>query len=76
MIFLLIVLAFFAFFFGLGYLTFAKSALHEIEAFILFLIFAVCVPGAGIIASINRLRKDVLVEAKQPSLDFHDTRLA
>lgn len=59
---LLAVLAVLAVLSGLGVLTGAKSAVHEIEGFILFLIGAVCLTGAGIIESVSRLRKDVLTQ--------------
>lgn len=56
LLFLLAVLAFLA---GAGVLTAAKSAIHEIEAFILFLIGAVFISGAGVVEAVNVLRKEV-----------------
>ena len=58
-LFLLCVLAFLA---GAGILADAKSAIHEIEAFILFLISAVLLAGASVVEAINLARKKV--EAK------------
>jgi hypothetical protein len=41
-------------------LTFiAQSAMQQIQAYILFLIAAVCLSGAGIVEAVNALRKDV-----------------
>ena len=55
-LFLLAVLVFLA---GAAILTEAESALHEIEAFILFLIGAVFISGAGVVEAVNMLRKDI-----------------
>ena len=55
---LLFVLAVLAFLSGAGVLVSAKSAVHEIEAFILFLVAAVCLSGAGVIEAVNRLRSE------------------
>ncbi len=38
----------------------AKSAIHEIEGFMLFLISAVFISGAGVVEAVNRLRKDMV----------------
>ena len=57
--FLLFVLAVLAFLAGGGILAGARSAIHEIEAFVLFLIGAVFISGAGIVDAINALRKDM-----------------
>ena len=56
LLFLLAILAFLA---GAGIFASAKSAIHEIEAFILFLITAVFISGAGIVEAVNQLRKDL-----------------
>lgn len=44
---------------GAGILNAAKGALHEIEAFILFLIGAVFISGAGVVEAVSLLRKEV-----------------
>lgn len=56
---LLFILAILAFLAGGAILGGAKSAIHEIEAFILFLISAVFISGAGIVEAVNRLRKEL-----------------
>lgn len=56
LLFLLAVLAALA---GAGILIAAQSAIHEIEAFILFLISAVLVSGASVVEAITVLRKEV-----------------
>ena len=58
--FFLFIVAILAFLFGLGVMVGSKSAVHEIEAMILFLISTVSMGCAGIIESVNRLRIDVL----------------
>lgn len=55
-LFVLCVLAFVA---GAGVLAAANSAIHEIEAFMLFLISAVLLTGASIIEAINIARKNI-----------------
>lgn len=55
-LFLLCVLAFLA---GAGILAAAQSALHEIEAFILFLMSAVLLIGASVVEAINIARKRI-----------------
>ncbi len=55
---LLFVTAVLTLLFGLGVFASAKSAIHEIEAFVLFLISAVCMSGAGIVEAVNRLREE------------------
>ena len=40
----------------------ANSAIQQIQAYILFLIAAVCLSGAGIVEAVNALRKDVLAQ--------------
>lgn len=62
LLFLLAVLAFLA---GTGILTVAKGAIHEIEAFILFLISAVFISGAGVVEAVNVLRKEVATLNRQ-----------
>jgi hypothetical protein len=42
----------------------AKSAIHEIEAFILFLISAVFISGAGIVEAVARLRQELFKRNK------------
>ena len=53
-LFILCVLSFLA---GVMILAGAKSAIHEIEGFLLFLIGAVFLIGAAIVEAINRQRK-------------------
>ncbi len=56
---LLFLIAVVAILFGFVMLSVAKSAIHEIEAFILLLIGAVTLSGAGIMDSIYLLLKQV-----------------
>lgn len=56
---LLFILAILAFLVGVSILNAAKSAIHEIEAFILFLMSAVFISGAGVVEAVNLLRKDM-----------------
>jgi hypothetical protein len=58
---LLFILAVLAFLVGGIILSSAQSAIHEIEAFILFLIGAVFVSATGIVEAINLLRKDMQI---------------
>jgi 4-hydroxybenzoate polyprenyltransferase len=39
-----------------------NSAIQQIQAYILFLIAAVCLSGAGVVEAVNALRKDVLAQ--------------
>lgn len=57
---LLFLLGFLAFLFGALILSAAKSAIHEIEAFILFVIGAVFISGAAIVDSMNLMIKKML----------------
>lgn len=52
---------------GMGILVVAKSAIHEIEAFVLFLIAAVLLIGASIVEAINaaRLKLEAMMVAVQ-----------
>jgi hypothetical protein len=43
---------------GLLLILVAKSAAHEIQAFILFAVAVVCMSGAGTIDAVNTLRKE------------------
>lgn len=61
LLFLLAILAFLA---GAGILAGAKSAIHEIEALILFLIGAVFISGAGVVEAVNQLRKEMATVKK------------
>lgn len=46
----------------------AESAIHEIEAFILFLIAAVLASGAAVVEAVNLLRKDLTSrKGKEPA---------
>jgi hypothetical protein len=47
-----------SFFAGSAILRVATSAIHEIEAYILYLISAVCFSGACIVKAIDGLKKD------------------
>jgi len=64
----ILLLAFFGAAFGTGVVVLqnAKSAIHEIEAFLLFLIAAVFLVGAAIIEGINRSRRKMedVIEAE------------
>ncbi len=64
---LLFVFAILAFLAGVGIIVDAKSAIQEIEAFILFLISAVFVSGAGVVEAVNLLRKEMTTVKKQAS---------
>ena len=57
---LLFVGAILAFVIGLLWLLVARSAIHEIQSFMLLLIAAVCMSGAGIVEAVNTLKKEVL----------------
>jgi hypothetical protein len=59
LLFLIAVLAFLS---GMGILASAKSAVHEIEGFILFLLAAICLSGDGIIEAVLRLRAEVVAQ--------------
>jgi hypothetical protein len=48
-----------AFLFALLLTLLAKSAIQEIQAYMLFLIAAVCLSGAAIVEAVNALRKEV-----------------
>jgi hypothetical protein len=56
---LLFILAILAFLAGASIFAAAKSAIHEIEGFMLFLISAVFISGAGVVEAVNLLRKDM-----------------
>ncbi len=56
---ILFVLAIFAFIGGAAILATAKSAAHEIEGLILFVIFAIFLTGAGIVEAINIVKKKI-----------------
>ena len=62
---LLFILASVAFLAGGAILGGAKSAIHEIEAFTLFLISAVFISGAGIVEAVNQLRREFTQEEEQ-----------
>ena len=63
---ILLVLAVLAFLSGLGILGSAKSAIHEIEAFVLYIVSAVLFSGSAIVGAIthlaNKLEKTPHVE--------------
>jgi len=54
---LLFILGLVAFSYGASVIAIAQSAVHEIEAFILFLIGAVFVSGAAIVEAVDGVRK-------------------
>jgi cytochrome c biogenesis protein CcdA len=54
---LLFILGLVAFLYGASVMGVARSAVHEIEAFILFLIGAVFISGAAIVEAVNAVRK-------------------
>jgi cytochrome c oxidase assembly factor CtaG len=62
----LFVLAILAFLSGFGILSSAKSAIHEIEAFVLYIVSAVFFSGAAIVGAVNRLTEKF--EASPPNL--------
>ncbi len=51
----LFVLAILAFLSGFGILASAKSAIHEIEAFVLYIVSAVFFSGSAIVCAVNRI---------------------
>jgi len=51
----LLVLSFIAFLAGLIILGSAKSAIHEIEGFVLYVVSAVFLSGAAIVGAINKI---------------------
>lgn len=51
----LFVLAILAFLSGFGILASAKSAIHEIEAFVLYIVSAVFFSGSAIVGAVNRI---------------------
>jgi len=53
---ILVILGMLALLGGIGIFGNAKSAVHEIEAFILILIFATSVGSAGIVDAVDKLR--------------------
>ncbi len=57
--FILFVLALLAFLAGGCILAVARSAIHEIEAFVLFLIGAVFISDAAIVDAVNLLQKEL-----------------
>ncbi|WP_429885478.1 hypothetical protein [Geoalkalibacter halelectricus] len=63
---LLFLIAIGAFLFGAGMLLVAQTAIHEIAAFSMFLIMAVCLSGAGIIEALHVIRKDLQELKKAP----------
>lgn len=56
---LLFVLSLLSFLAGMLTLIVSKSAIHEIQAYVLFLIWAVLFTGAAIVEAVNRLRAAV-----------------
>ena len=53
---------------GVAFLSASTTAIHEIEAFLLFIISAVCLSGVTVAEAVNRLRKAwLLAEKNQPA---------
>jgi hypothetical protein len=48
---------------GIGILSSANSAIHEIESFILFTIFAILFSGYGILGHIDKLQDTIRFKA-------------
>lgn len=65
----LFILSFFAFIAGFGILVAAKSAIHEIEAFMLFLVSSVLLIGAAIVEAITQVQEKLkpLIESSSTS---------
>ncbi|MHC4741273.1 MAG: hypothetical protein ACYS8Z_05150 [Planctomycetota bacterium] len=68
---ILFLLAILVFLGGAGIFAGAQSAIHEIEAFILFVICSVLISGAAVVEAVNLLRKELAAarnaEGKTPS---------
>lgn len=62
-LFVLSVLAFLA---GFGILQSSKSAIHEIEAFVLYIVSAVLFSGAAIVGAINRVAEKIDATESKP----------
>lgn len=62
-LFVLSVLAFLA---GFAILQGSKSAIHEIEAFVLYIVSAVLFSGAAIVGAINRVAEKVDASKSNP----------
>ncbi|AMV20634.1 tetratricopeptide repeat protein [Planctomyces sp. SH-PL14] len=75
---ILIALCTIALFFGIALLGAARSAIHEIEAFVLFLIAAVLLSGAGIIEAVNLASKKLLaaIDSAGETLSARDADFA
>jgi hypothetical protein len=75
---LLFILCAIAIFFGIALLGAAQSAVHEIEAFVLFLIAAVLLSGAAIIEAINLTGKKLLaaIDSAGKTLSTRDADFA
>lgn len=62
---------------GMGILFTAKSAIHEIEAFIVLLIGTVLLCSGSVVAALERIRKEILIrwpeEEKELPL-YHSSR--
>tara|TARA_X000000368_G_scaffold357341_1_gene299698 strand:- start:159 stop:332 length:174 start_codon:yes stop_codon:yes gene_type:complete len=54
---ILLILTILTLFYGVGILGVAKSAIHEIESFLLFLISAVFFVGFAIVSALEEIRK-------------------
>lgn len=50
---------------GLGIFISAKSAIHEIAAFSMFIITAIFITGNCIIETINRFKKEIITPKRQ-----------
>jgi hypothetical protein len=56
---LLVIVSFVVAFIAFGFLLGAKSAIHEIEAFVLFLIASVFFVGGCLLGSVNNVLKEL-----------------
>ena len=68
MIFVLFALAFFASLFGFLILMGAQSSIHEIGAFVLFIVAAVFFSGAAIVSAVNRVAKKLETNSNNNNL--------
>ena len=80
---ILLVLSLLAFFAGVGFLSAAKSQIHEIEAFMLFIVSATLVSAAAVVDTVLRAiaRNDRMEEMLPRALprdvpDYHERQAA
>lgn len=70
---ILYVLAVLAFLAGFAILGSAKSAIHEIEAFVLYIVSAVLFSGAAIVGSLNRIEEKLATKPQPQSSKSRET---